>query len=147
MVDIEKMNGKYKHSDPVEDMKSSVGAFACDLLELVELQGKLLREDAKLAARKSIGTAAAFTISCCCLMGCLPVAGFGFASAIAYHFDLEDWIAQLAVGGSLSVISILVAVIAFKNFTRVSHQFNRSAEEFSKNLAWTKNAFNRESER
>ena len=146
MVDIEKINRKYKHSNPVEDMKSSVGAFACDLLELAELQGRLLRADAKLAVRKSVGTAAAIAISCCCLMGCLPVACFGFASAIAYYFELEDWVAQIAVGGSLSAISILIAAIAFKSFTRISYQFDRSADEFSKTLAWTKNAFNRKSE-
>jgi formate hydrogenlyase subunit 3/multisubunit Na+/H+ antiporter MnhD subunit len=141
------MNEKYNHSTPVEDIKTSIGAFACDLLELVELQGKLLRADAKQAVQKSVGTAAAFAISCCCLIGCLPVAGFGLASAVGYYFELENWISQIVVGGSLSAISIIIAAIAFKNFTRISHQFSQSSEEFSKTLAWTKNAFNRESER
>jgi len=141
------MKGKYRHSNPIEDIKSTVGAFACDLLELAELQGKLLKADAQLAARKSIGTAAAFTISCCCLVGCLPVVGIGLASAVSYYFELENWVAQMAVGGSLSATSILIAAMSLKNFTRISHQFHRSADEFSKNVAWTKNAFNRESER
>jgi hypothetical protein len=147
MVDIEKMNGKYKHSNPIGDMQSSVGTFVCDLMELAELQGKLLKADAKLAVQKSIGTAAAIAISCCCLMGCLPVLGFGLASAVAYYFELEDWIAQIAVGGSFSLMSVLIATIAFRNITRINQQFHRSTDEFSKNLTWAKNAFNRESER
>jgi len=147
MVDVEKMNGKYKHSNPIEDMQSSVGAFVFDLIELAELQGKLLKADAKLAVRKSTGMAAAFAISCCCLIGCLPVMGFGLASAVAYYFEIENWIAQLAVGGSLSFMSVLIATIAFRNFTRINQQFYRSKDEFSKNLTWAKNAFNRESGR
>jgi hypothetical protein len=147
MVDIETMNGKYKHSNPVEDMKTSAGAFVCDLVELAELQGRLLKADAKLAFRKSTGAAAAFAVSCCCFLGCLPVIGFGLASAVAYYFELENWIAQLAVGGSLSIVSVLIATISLRNITRINQQFHRSTDEFSKNLIWAKNAFNRESER
>jgi hypothetical protein len=147
MVDIEKMNGKYKHSNPVEDMKTSVGAFVCDLVELAELQGKLLKADAKLAVRKSTGAAAAFAISCCCFIGCLPVIGFGLASAVAYYFKLENWIAQLAVGGIVAFMSVLIATISFRNITRMNQQFHRSTNEFLRNLTWAKNAFNRESER
>jgi hypothetical protein len=73
--------------------------------------------------------------------------GFGLASAVAYYFEIENWIAQLAVGGSLSFMSVLIATIAFRNFTRINQQFYRSKDEFSKNLTWAKNAFNRESGR
>lgn len=146
MVDIETMNGKYKHSNPVEDMRTSVGAFVCDLVELAELQGKLLKADAKLAVRKSTGAAAAFAFSCCCFIGFLPVIGFGLASAVAYYFELENWIAQLAVGGSVSFMSVLIAALSFRNITRMNQQFHRSTDEFSRNLTWAKNAFHRESE-
>ena len=141
MVDIEKLNGKYRHSNPVGDFQSTAGAFASDLLELAELQGKLLRADAQAALRQSIGSAAAVVISCSCLLGCLPVVVFGFASAVAYYFEIETWVAQLAVGGSLSLLSVTVAAIAFKNCTRISQQFKRSSTEFSKTLEWTKNVF------
>jgi hypothetical protein len=146
MVDIEKMNGKYRHSNLVGDIKSTAGAFAGDLLELAELQGKLFRADAESAFHQSKGSAAAIIIACCCLLGCLPVAGFGLASAVAYYCQLEDWVAQLAVGGCLSMLSIVVAAISFKNVTRVS-QFKRSSEEFSKNLEWTKSVFDGDSTR
>ncbi|MEI7460367.1 MAG: phage holin family protein [Pirellula sp.] len=146
MVDIEKMNGKYRHSNLVGDIKSTAGAFACDLLELAELQGKLFRADAKTALHQSKGSAAAIIIACCCLLACLPVAGFGLASAVAYYFQWEEWVAQLAVGGCLSILSIVVAAISFKNVTR-ANQFKRSSEEFSKNLEWTKRVFDGDSAR
>jgi hypothetical protein len=146
MVDIEKMNGKYRHSNLVGDIRSTAGAFAGDLLELAELQGKLFRADAESALHQSKGSAAAIMIACCCLLGCLPVAGFGLASAVAYYFQWEEWVAQLAVGGCLSMLSIVVVAISFKNVTRVSH-FKRSSEEFSKNLEWTKSVFDGDSTR
>ena len=141
MVDIEKLNGKYRHSNPLGDFQSTAGAFASDLLELAELQGKLLRADAQAALRQSIGSAAAVVISCSCLLGCLPVVVFGFASAVAYYLEIEAWMAQLLVGGIFSILSVSVAVIAFRNCTRVGKQFNRSSAEFSKTLEWTKNVF------
>lgn len=141
MVDIEKLNGKYSHSNPVGDFQSTAGAFASDLLELAELQGKLLRADAQAALRQSIGSAAAVVISCSCLLGCLPVVVFGFASAVAYYFEIEAWMAQLLVGGIFSILSVSVAVIAFRNCTGAGKQFNRSSAEFSKTLEWTKNVF------
>ncbi len=146
MVDIEKMNGKYRHSNLVGDIKSTAGAFAGDLLELAELQGKLFSADAKSALHQSKGSAAAIILACCCLLGCLPVVCFGLASAVAYYFESEEWVAQLAVGGCLSMLSILVAAFSINNVTRVS-QFKRSSEEFSKNLEWTKSVFKGDSAR
>ena len=146
MVDIEKMNGKYRHSNLVGDIKSTAGAFAGDLLELAELQVKLFKADAESALHQSKGWAAAIMIDCCCLLGSLLVIGFGLASAVAYYFQWAEWVAQLAVGGCLSMLSIVVAAISFKNVTRVS-QFKRSSEEFSKNLEWTKSVFDGDSTR
>ena len=147
MVDIEKVNGKYRHSNPVVDLKSSAGAFARDLLELAELQGKLFHADTKSAVHESVGSVAAIVISCSCLLGSLPVVVFGLASAIAYYFELEAWLTQLAVGGVFSLMSITAAAIAFKKITRVGEQFTRSSAEFSRNLEWTKSVFNGESSR
>lgn len=147
MVDSEKMNGKYAHSNPIEDIKSTANAFTCDLLELAELQGRLLRADANLALRQSLGSVAAIAVSCCCLVGCLPVLAFGIASAIASYFEIEVWLSQIAVGSSLSVISLLLGLIAIRALRLVGMQFSRSADELSKTLTWTKNTFRAESTR
>jgi hypothetical protein len=141
MVDIEKVNGRYKYANPVGDLKSTAGAFACDILELAELQGKLFKADAQAAIRQSIGASVSLLVACTCLLASLPVAMFGLASAVAFFFDMETWVAQLTVGGSLSILGIVIAAWAFSRLSGISHQFKRSSVEFSKNLAWTKHVF------
>ena len=37
MVDVEKINKKYRHASPVGQFQTTAGKFASDLLELAEL--------------------------------------------------------------------------------------------------------------
>ena len=141
MVDIEKLNGKYQHASPVGQFQTTAGRFACDLLELAELQAKLLKADAKSALSQSIGAATTVAIGSIFLVGCVPVVVFGLASAVAYYCGIEAWVAQLAVSGCLAFLSILCIAIALKALSKTDRQFKRSAEEFSKNIEWTKDVF------
>jgi len=141
MADNETIDSKYTHSNPVLHLKSTAGAFAGDLLELVELQGKLFRADAKAAFRQSMGFAMMLFISCTCLLGCLPVLVFGIASAISHFFEIDAWVAQLSVAGAISLLSLIIATVAVAKLTKVNSQFRRSSEEFARNLEWTKKVF------
>ncbi len=141
MVDVEKVSAKYQHTSPVGQFKSTAGKIACDLLELAELQGKLLKADAKSVFAQSLGAAAIVVIGCSCLLGCIPVVIFGLASAVAYYFEIETWVAQLAVGSCFAILSLLCIAIAFKTLSKTSQQFKRSTEEFAKNIEWTKDIF------
>jgi len=132
------MNGDYHHISPIGQLKSSAGRFGGDILELVELQGQLLKADAKRTIEKSMGAAISALVGFFCLMGCLPVVSFGLASAITYYFKIEPWISQLVIGGVLSIISITIIAIAARTFATTGVQFQRSTDEFSKNLEWLK---------
>ncbi len=147
MVDLEKINGKYEHAGPVSQFTETAGKFACDLLELSELQAKLFKADARAVLRQSIGAIAMALIGCTCLLGCIPVVVFGLASAVTYFFEIEAWVAQLLVGGGLALLSFSCVAIAFKNLSRSSVQFRRSTQEFSRNLEWTKDVIRGVSER
>lgn len=138
MVDVEKVNAKYRHASPVGQFKTSAGKIACDLLELAELQGKLFKADAKSVFSQSITATATVIIGCTCLLGCIPVVIFGLASAVAYYFEIESWVAQVAVGSCFAILSLLCIAIAFRTLSKTSRQFKRSTEEFSKNIEWTK---------
>ena len=138
MVDIEKIENRYRHSSPINDFKSTAGAFARDLFELAELQAKLLKADSQLAMRQSIGSVTAIVISSCCLLGCLPVLFLGLASAFSYCFAIDVWLAQLTIGISFSVLSLITATFAFRNLAGVHERFKRSIDEFSKTFAWIK---------
>ena len=141
MVDVEKISGKYQHASPVGQIQTTAGKFACDLLELAELQGKLLKADAKSAFSQSIGAATTVVVGTICLLSCMPIVVLGLASATAYYCGIEVWVAQLAVGGGLAFLSLLIVAIAVKRLSKTSRQFKRSAEEFSKNIEWTKDVF------
>lgn len=141
MVDIKKISGRYQHASPVETFQTTAGKFAGDLMILAELQGKLMKADAKSAIHQSIAPAVTLVIGCSCLLGCIPVVVFGLASAIAYYLEIETWMAQLAVGGSLATVSILCVVFAGRTLAKPNGLFKRSTEEFSKNMAWTKDVF------
>jgi len=141
MVDFEKMSGDYHHTSPVGQLKSSAGRFGGDVLELVELQGKLLKADAKRTIEESVGAAIGALLGFFCLVGCLPVFSFGLASAVTHYFKIEPWISQLAIGGVLTLISITIIAIALRHLAKTGTQFKRSTEEFSKNMEWAKDIF------
>lgn len=141
MVDIEKMSREYQHASPVSQFRSSAGKFGCDLLVLAELQGKLLKSDAKLAMERSMGTAIITLIATCCLLGSVPVVIFGIASAVAYFFEMETWVSQLAVGCTFSLVSIAILATSLRRFAKTGFQFQRSVDELSKNIEWAKDIF------
>ena len=91
MVDLEKINGKYEHAGPLGQFTETAGKFACDLLELSELQAKLFKADARAVLRQSIGAIAIALIGCTCLLGCIPVVVFGLASAVTFYFQ-NGWV-------------------------------------------------------
>lgn len=138
MVDLEKMNGKYEHAGPVGQFTETAGRFACDLLELTELQARLFKADAHSVLKQSLGALATAMIGCSFLLGSIPVVVFGLASCVAFYLNIDEWIAQLAVGGGLVLISLVFIALSFKTLAKSSLQFQRSTAEFSKNIEWTK---------
>ena len=138
MVDLKKINGKYEHAGPVSQFTETAGRFACDLLELTELQAKLFKADAQSVLKQSLGAIAMAMVGCSILLGSIAVAVFGLASAVAFFGQMDEWIAQLAVGGGLALLSLMSVVWSFKTLAKSSIQFQRSTAEFSKNMEWTK---------
>lgn len=138
MVDLKKVNGKYEHADPVSQFTATAGRFACDLLELTELQAKLFKVDAQSVLKQSLGPIAMAIVGCSLLLSSIVLVVFGLASAFAYYWQMDEWIAQLAVGGGLALLSLMFIALSLKAFAKSSIQFQRSTTELSKNIEWTK---------
>ena len=138
MVDLEKIDTKYEHANPVSQFTETAGRFACDLLELTELQTKLFKADAHVVFKESLGSIAIAVLGCSFLLGSIPVVVFGLASAVALYWQMDEWIAQLAVGGGLALMSLILIGWSFRTLSKSSTQFQRSIAEFSKNIEWTK---------
>lgn len=138
MVDIEKINEKYEHAGPVTQFTETAGRFASDLLELTELQARLFKADASSVLKESLGAIAIAVLGCSVLLGSIPVVVFGLATAVASYWQMDDWIAQIAVGGGLALLSLIFIAGAYRTLSKSTLQFRRSTAEFSKNMEWTK---------
>ena len=138
MVDIEKINEKYEHAGPVTQFTETAGRFACDLMELTELQARLFKADAQSVFRESLSAIAIAVIGCSLLLGTIPVVVFGLASATAFYWRIDEWIAQLAVGGGLTLLSLVFIAGSLKTLSKSTKRFHHSTAEFSKNMEWTK---------
>ena len=145
MVDIEKVSSHYEHASPIRLFRDSFGRFACDLLELTELQAKLLRADARFAIQQSTGAIIVAVLGCCCLLGCLPVLVFGLAAALSSTSGFSSWLAQLLVGGCLASLSAVSIAVAMRRVAKARHHFSRSTSELSRNIEWTKRVIRGES--
>jgi len=138
MVDIEKMNGKYEHAGPVTQFTETAGRFACDLLELTELQARLFKADAQSVFKESLSAIAIALVGCSLLLGTIPVVVFGLASLTSSYWQIDEWVAQLAVGGGLTLVSLAFIAGSFRTLSQSAKRFQRSTAEFSKNIEWTK---------
>lgn len=138
MVDLEKLNGKYEHASPVSQFTETAGRFACDLLELTELQAKLFKADAHAVFKESLGSIGIAILGCSILLGSIPLVVFGLASAVAFYWQVDGWKAQLTVGGGLALLSFISISWSLKTLSKASIKFQRSTAEFSKNIEWTK---------
>lgn len=138
MVDLEKINGKYEHAGPVSQFAVTAGRFACDVLELTELQAKLFKADAQSVLKQSLGAIFMAMVGCSFLLGSIVLVVFGLASAVAFYCQIEGWIAQLAVGGGFALLGLMFIAWSLTTFSKSSIQFQRSTAEFSKNIEWTK---------
>jgi hypothetical protein len=139
MVDLEdKVNGVHSATSPVTGIAQSLAALAGDVVELTELNVRLVREDAKLAGQKALSPAIWLTVGIALLVACLPVLGFGLASCLAEFSGWKLWIAQLLIGAIMGAAAVGICVYALLSIRRAGAQFGRSTKEIANNVAWIK---------
>ena len=138
MVNVEKMNGKYEATNPIGQFSKTASRFANDLLELSELQAKLAKSDLVEVVNRSFGSIVTAIVGTSLLLASLPVLLFGLASALAWFCEIEPWIAQVVIGGSVAMLSIAMVAIAIRGQLRLKNAFQRSANELAKNMDWAK---------
>ncbi len=84
-------------SSPISDFAGQAREVTGDLLELVELQVKLARLDARDAAERVIRPVVFLLGAICLAIAALPVVFVGLAGWLAHATDLLPWAAQLIV--------------------------------------------------
>lgn len=128
-------NGK---AQATPNVAASFSHLAHDAIELAELQAKLLKLDAQVAARNGGMSIALLVVAACLLLGCMTIALVALAEFLAAEFDWSRagaFAASAAVGFALSGIVGTAALFRIKSALAA---LERSRDEFNRNTAWIK---------
>jgi uncharacterized membrane protein len=111
---------------------------AGDVVELAELQVKLLRSDLKDLIQRSKLPLIVLIVGMVAGVAALPTLTFGLAQWLAQSMDLALWTSQLIVGTGILSVSILFVAIAIFRLQNVVAALNTTTSELAKNFAWLK---------
>lgn len=129
-------NGKY--TSPISGLASTVSDFAGDFVELVELQVKLAKADAKVAGKRAMVPILGLLVGLCILLSSLPVLALGVALAITDALSLPPWQAYLGLGVVMALLAVGVIYISIKKVKSALGQFKQSAMQLANNVSWVK---------
>jgi hypothetical protein len=128
-------NGKPK-SEP--NVVSSFSELAHDVVELAELQGKLFRLDAAATGRAMRSGGALLVLGIGLLLGTIPILWLTVAEALV---EFAGWSRTLSLGiaGVLGLaVACTAAITGYWKLQTMFSSFQRSQEEFSRNVEWIK---------
>jgi hypothetical protein len=129
-------NGRQRTTMP--DVAGSVSGLAHDVIELSELQLRLLRLDVQKSTQKLRICLILAIVGICLLIASIPVALFALAEVFAEQLE---WSRSAAFGASALIGVILSAIFAGSAYGVVRSglfSLERSREELNNNVAWVK---------
>jgi hypothetical protein len=133
-------NGK-PQNDP--NVLTSFSDLAHDVIELAELQAQLLKLDA-IASGKTLRTAVVFLLSSVCLLlGCLPILWLTIAEVLV---EYAGWKRTPSLAVAFACGLLIAGGLGAWGWRRLSTMFSsfeRSREEFVRNLNWVKSNLTR----
>jgi len=130
-------NGKANPESATQEVARGVGELGADILQLVELQGQLVKADLAIAFGKIVRPLLCIAISMLFVIASVPLVLVALAEAIVQFAELDRMWAYLIVGGVTLVaagISILLTINGLKHFTA----FETSRAELANNLRYLK---------
>jgi hypothetical protein len=132
------MNQSSDTTSPFVGVLQRLANVSSDILEVGELQGRLVKEDAKLASQRGFAPLIALALGSGCLFASLPLIGIGLAGLLSEKFEWPAWQGQVIVGGAMTAIAIVLLTLAFALGKQAVASFSRSTEELAKNIQWIK---------
>jgi len=129
-------NGRASGDSP--NVATSFAELTHDVIELAELQAKLLSHDVKRTSQNAKIALALCVIGLCVLLGCIPVALITIAEvliattrmSVAPSYAVATLIGLMVSGGTLAY-----GLIRFKNGVVA---LDRSRDELHRNIGWLK---------
>jgi hypothetical protein len=136
-------NGTPTGNEP--GIRQSFSGLAHDVIELGELQAKLLMMDLHASTARVRATIVLAVLGVAVLLGCFPVV---LLTVVELLVTTADW-SRVAAYACVSFVSLAVCAILFAvAWAKVRHglsTFDRSREELRQNLAWVKTSLRTDS--
>lgn len=128
---------------PIRGVTQGASSVIGDALDLVELQTRLLREDATSCLRQAKPSVTGLIVALGLLLSSLPVLGSGLAALLSSSLEWPLWACQLLVGGVFSVAGCLIAWLCVKKFKTALTAFSTTQREAAANIAWLRQTISR----
>jgi hypothetical protein len=131
-------NGHPKAKEP--NVVASFSELAHDVVELGELQAQLLKLDVTVAWQRMRTGLVLAVVGACLLLGSIPVVLLVISEALA---EFAGWSRTASLGLAALIgagAAAAMAALAWRWLKTTFATFERSREEFSRNLAWIKSS-------
>jgi uncharacterized membrane protein YqjE len=132
------MNGNGRQRKQMPDVAGSVSGLTHDVIELAELQTRLLKLDLQKSTQKTRTCLILAVIGACLLLASLPVALVALAALLVEQFE---WSQSAALGVATLVGLVLAGIFAGAAYGIARSglfAIDRSRDEFNRNIAWIK---------
>lgn len=132
------MSHNGRHRAPMPDVAGSVSGLTHDVVELTELQLRLLRLDVQKSTHKLRWCLTLAIIGICLLIASIPVALFALAELFVEQLE---WTRPAAFGAAALVgllLSVIFAGSAYGIVRSGLFSLERSRDELNNNVAWFK---------
>jgi len=124
------------HVSPLRGVTQGASSVIGDALDLVELQTRLLREDATSCVQQAKPSVVGLVVSLGLLLSSLPVLGMGLAELLHWSLEWPLWVCQLLVGGVFVAVGCVIAWMCVKNLKTALTAFSTTQREAAANIAW-----------
>ncbi len=138
MADQAIMNGSRGPQGRPNGVIEGVGEFGSDLTTLAVLQARLAKCDLREGLRQTAPLLATLAILALLVLAGIIALVLGVAFWIAATFGIGTGVSMVIVGLACAVISGVIAMICIRFLITGPPIFQRSIEEFERNLAWVK---------
>jgi hypothetical protein len=119
-------------------MTGNVAGIIRDVVELIELQGRLLVRDSKSVARQSVVPIIVLVAAACMMLGSIPIALLCLAEVLQVQGGLTRTLALLIATGVALALSLLLYTLGRWRLRKSLEQLDSSRQELAHNTAWFK---------
>jgi len=126
------------HSPFTEGVIGNLSEFGADTMELAQLQAQLTVADLKACVGRATVPLALGGVGLILVLGLVPIALAGVALLIAEPLGLSLGLALLITAGATLLLAGILAFLALRGVRASLRSFDRSSDEFTRNLAWIK---------